>query len=125
MRIGINTLFLVPGDVGGTEVYLRQNLVEMVAVSPENTFVLFTTRDNEGVFRSDLKNISNIEYIQLPFKAGNRPVRIVAEQLLLPRYVRKNVSMSSGLLDIQRRYVVPALKLLLFMTCSTKRIRMI
>ncbi len=90
MRIGINTLFLVPGDVGGTEVYLRQNLVEMVAVSPENTFVLFTTRDNEGVFRSDLKNISNIEYIQLPFKAGNRPVRIVAEQLLLPRYVRKN-----------------------------------
>ncbi len=90
MRIGINTLFLVPGDVGGTEIYLRQNLKEMVAASPDTSFVLFTTRDNEDVFRSDLKKAQNIEYVQLPFKAGNRPVRILAEQLLLPGYVRRS-----------------------------------
>ncbi len=90
MRIGINTLFLVPGDVGGTEIYLRQNLKEMAVVSPETRFVLFTTRDNEDIFRADLKNSKNIEYIQLPFKAGNRPLRILAEQLLLPHYIRKS-----------------------------------
>ena len=90
MRIGINTLFLVPGDVGGTETYLRNNLKEMVALAPDALFVLFTTRDNEDVFRSDLKNCHNIEYIQLPFKARTRPIRILAEQLLLPRYIRKS-----------------------------------
>lgn len=90
MRIGINTLFLVPGDVGGTEIYLRQNLKEMVTASPSIDFVLFTTRDNEDVFRSDLHSSGNVEYVQLPFKAANRPVRILAEQFLLSKYVRKS-----------------------------------
>lgn len=90
MRIGINTLFLVPGDVGGTEIYLRQNLKEMVAAASDTIFVLFTTRDNEGVFRSDLGKFQNIEYVQLPFRAANRPVRILAEQILLLGYIRKN-----------------------------------
>lgn len=90
MRIGINTLFLVPGDVGGTEIYLRQNLKEMVTASPSTNFVLFTTRDNEDVFRSDLHSAGNVEYVQLPFKAANRPIRILAEQFLLPKYVRNS-----------------------------------
>ena len=90
MRIGINTLFLVPGDVGGTEIYLRQNLREMVSASSDTDFVLFTTRDNEDVFRADLQEHQNIEYIQLPFRAGNRPLRILAEQLLLPGYIRRS-----------------------------------
>lgn len=89
MRIGINTLFLVPGDVGGTEVYLRQNLKEMVGRSPNIVFVLFTSRDNEHVFRSDLHNFTNVEYASMPFRAVIRPIRILAEQLLLPMYIKK------------------------------------
>jgi hypothetical protein len=30
-HIGVNTLFHVPGDIGGTEIYLRETLKEMVA----------------------------------------------------------------------------------------------
>ena len=90
MRIGINTLFLVPGDVGGTEIYLRGNLKEMLAAEPDTTFVLFTSRDNNDLFRMDLQSFTNVEYVQLPFKAANRPLRILAEQLLLPRVVRRH-----------------------------------
>ncbi len=84
MRIGINTLFLVPGDVGGTEVYLRQNLLEMSAQFPEHTFVIFTNKENDDSFRSDLNAFGNVEYRLIRVKAVNRPVRIVAEQSLLP-----------------------------------------
>jgi glycosyltransferase involved in cell wall biosynthesis len=90
MRIGINTLFLVPGDVGGTEIYLRENLKEMVSGEPGTEFVLFTTRDNEAVWRSDLQPFAHVDYVQLAIRAANRPLRIVSEQFLLPRYIRKN-----------------------------------
>jgi len=90
MRIGVNTLFLVPSDVGGTEIYLRHNLKEMVIARSSESFVLFTSRDNEHIFRADLENFSNIEYVTLPFKAANRPFRIIIEQILLPKYVRES-----------------------------------
>ncbi|RWX45437.1 Glycosyltransferase involved in cell wall bisynthesis [Candidatus Electrothrix aarhusensis] len=90
MRIGINTLFLVPGDVGGTEIYLRRNLLAMVADNPQDVFVLFTTLDNQGLFRDELKAFVNVEYVVLPFRAAIRPVRIICEQLLLPWYVWKS-----------------------------------
>ena len=90
MRIGVNTLFLVPGDVGGTEIYLRRNLLAMVADNPQDVFVLFTTLDNQGLFRDELKAFVNVEYVVLPFRAAIRPVRIICEQLLLPWYVWKS-----------------------------------
>ncbi len=63
MRIGVNTLFLVPGDVGGTEVYLRENLKEMVLASPGDQFVLFTTADNDQALRADLERFDNVSFI--------------------------------------------------------------
>ncbi len=89
MRVGINTLFLVPGDVGGTEIYLRQNLLEMVDQDPITTFVLFVTRDNEELFVTELGHFANVEYVRLPIRAAIRPVRILAEQFLLPRLVSR------------------------------------
>jgi glycosyltransferase involved in cell wall biosynthesis len=84
MRIGVNTLFMVPRDVGGTEVYLRMNLQEMSKSFPDHTFVLFTTEENDAVFRSDLLEHKNVEFRKIRIRAANRPVRIVAEQTILP-----------------------------------------
>lgn len=89
MRIGVNTLFLVSGDVGGTEVYLRKNLEEMAVQFPEHTFVLFTNSENDEILRSDLKNIGNVEYRLVPVRARIRPLRIAAEQILLPLTAKK------------------------------------
>ncbi len=84
MRIGVNTLFLVPGDVGGTEVYLRENLKEMIPGNPEDTFVLFTSSDNDQSLKQDFARFDNVEFFQLPFRSSVRPLRIIAEQTLLP-----------------------------------------
>ena len=42
MRIGVNTLFLIPGEVGGTETYLREVLLAMAKSSVGIEWVLFT-----------------------------------------------------------------------------------
>lgn len=85
MRIGINTLFLVPGDVGGTEVYLRETLKAMAALrSNGETLVVFTNRENDRLLRADLAAFPQIEFHQIPCRAAARPLRILAEQFLLP-----------------------------------------
>lgn len=89
MRIGINTLFLVPGDVGGTEVYLRENLKEMIPGNPDDTFVLFTSQDNHDSLLQDLGEFGHVEFVQLKFRSSVRPFRIIGEQTLLPLFVRK------------------------------------
>jgi len=92
MRIGINTLFLVPGDVGGTEVYLRNMLTAMAALGTGHVLVLFTNNENDSLLRKDLISYPLIEFYKLPCRASIRPIRILVEQLLLPFVAkRKNV----------------------------------
>lgn len=88
MRIGINTLFLVPGDVGGTEVYLRNTLVGMAAAIGKDILVVFTNRENDAQMRRDLSGYSQVEFRRMPCPAAIRPVRIVLEQFLLPLAVK-------------------------------------
>lgn len=84
MRIGINTLFLVPGDVGGTEVYLRNTLSAMADLATGDYLVLFTNRENDRLLRDDLSNYPRVEFHQLPCRAVLRPLRILVEQFFLP-----------------------------------------
>ena len=90
VRIGVNTLFLIPGEVGGTETYLRQTLLAMAKYFPEVELVLFTNRENDSVLRNDLARFNKTEFVQLNFKAQNRYARIIREQLELPFKVRKS-----------------------------------
>ncbi len=90
MRIGVNTLFMVPGDVGGTEVYLRNTLSAMAAQETENVLVLFTNRENDSLLRNDLTDYPLVEFHQLPCRASIRPIRILVEQLLLPFIAEKH-----------------------------------
>jgi hypothetical protein len=58
MKIGINTLFLIPGEVGGTETYLRQTLLAMVKHFPDFPLVLFTNCENDSVLKKDLSSFN-------------------------------------------------------------------
>lgn len=89
MKIGVNTLFFVPGDVGGTEVYFRQNMKFMVADNPSHSFILFVTADNEQVLQGDLRGMENVSFVRLRFRASFRPLRIMMEQTLLPLLVQR------------------------------------
>ncbi len=99
MHIGINTLFHVPGDVGGTETYLRELLLAIARKYPDLPVTLFTHLDNDSLMKSIFSGFPSFSYNCLPFKASRRPLRIMAEQLWLPVRVRKsavNVLWSPG-----------------------------
>ena len=90
MRIGVNTLFLIPGEVGGTETYLRQTLLAMAKYFPEVELVLFTNKENDTVLRRDLTKFKQTEFVRLNFRASNRYARVIREQLELPFKVKKS-----------------------------------
>jgi len=103
MRYGVNTLFLVPGDVGGCEIYLRENLRAMASrlrrEASGDRLLLFTNRDNDALLRADLAESGRVDFVRLPFRAACRPCRIVAEQTVLPftlRHHRPDVLWSPG-----------------------------
>jgi len=67
MRIGVNTLFLIPGEVGGSETYLRRTLLAIADLFPDVGLTLFTNRENDPVLRTDLSSFPQVEYRLLNF----------------------------------------------------------
>jgi glycosyltransferase involved in cell wall biosynthesis len=81
LRIGVNTLYLIPGGVGGTEIYLRNLLNAAAAVDRVNTWIIFTNRETGA----DLVPAApNFLHAPQPILASIRPARILWEQLVLP-----------------------------------------
>jgi glycosyltransferase involved in cell wall biosynthesis len=84
VRIGVNTLFLIPGEVGGTETYLREVLFAMARSSAAIEWVLFTNRENEGYLKRLFREFPHFAFHPLPLRATNRYARIIREQFDLP-----------------------------------------
>ncbi|PIE59593.1 MAG: hypothetical protein CSA32_03345 [Desulfobulbus propionicus] len=89
MRLGVNTLFMVPGDVGGTETYVRKSLLTAVERFTEVDYVLFTNNENDALFQEMFAGKANVSCDCLNFNAANRPLRIILEQIRLPLAARK------------------------------------
>lgn len=81
MKIGLNALFIRPGWHGGTEVYLRNLLRTLPVVGCEHEFYLFTNQENHATFSFTEPNIRK-ELI--PIRANIKPLRVWAEQVMLP-----------------------------------------
>jgi glycosyltransferase involved in cell wall biosynthesis len=80
-RIGVNALYLIPGGVGGTEIYLRALLRALAAIDPVNRYFVFTNRES-GV---DLvPGAANFTPVPQGVRAASRPARILWEQTALP-----------------------------------------
>lgn len=88
MNIGINTLFHIPGQVGGTETYLLELLKGFEAAQSQHSFTLFTQQDNDELLRQHLQS-QRCEFVRLNFAAENRYVRILREQTELPWHLRR------------------------------------
>jgi len=84
MRIGVNTLFLIPGEVGGTETYLREVLLAMAKYPDGIEWVLFTNRENDAYLRRIFGSFPQFAFHALPLRATNRYARIIREQVDLP-----------------------------------------
>src|SRR3954468_17683218 len=85
LRIGVNALYLIPGGVGGTEIYLRNLLRALAALDRDNTWYIFTNRETGLELAPPA---SNFIQVQQPVAASNRPLRLIWEQAVLPAKVR-------------------------------------
>lgn len=80
MIIGVNALYLIPGGVGGTEIYLRNLLSALAAIDTRNDYRILTNRET-----TDLTPAApNFQTMPQAVSARNRPARILWEQFALP-----------------------------------------
>ena len=86
LRIGVNALYLIPGGVGGTEIYLRNLLDALAGIDPVNQYVVFTNRETgAGLVPSQ----ANFAHAPQEVSASFRPGRILWEQFVLPFAIKK------------------------------------
>jgi len=81
LRIGVNALYLIPGGVGGTEIYLRSLLAALAGIDPVNHYLVFTNRETG---RDLVPKADNFTCLPQPVRAMSRPARILWEQVALP-----------------------------------------
>ena len=86
MRIGINALYLLPNQVGGSEVYLRNLLSALAKIDRKNEYFIFSNIENNNTFNI---NEDNFREILCMVKAVSRTKRILWEQVILPFKVKK------------------------------------
>src|SRR5215471_6450325 len=80
-RIGVNALYLIPGGVGGTEVYLRELLAALAEIDSTNHYFVFT---NLETGRDLVPRRANFFWKPQALRASFRPGRILWEQVVLP-----------------------------------------
>lgn len=81
LRIGVNALYLIPGGVGGTEIYLRNLLLALGEIDGADEYFVFSNRETgAGIGPKG----SNFQVVEQSVRAAFRPARIVWEQIVLP-----------------------------------------
>ncbi|HYK62502.1 MAG TPA: glycosyltransferase family 1 protein [Bryobacteraceae bacterium] len=80
-RIGVNALYLIPGGVGGTEIYLRELLGALAKIDSTNQYFIFTNLETGADL---VPRQANFSWKPQAFRASFRPGRILWEQTVLP-----------------------------------------
>jgi glycosyltransferase involved in cell wall biosynthesis len=87
LRIGINALYLIPGGVGGTEIYLRSLLEALARIDSSNQYLIWT---NKETAQAALPAAPNFRILPQAVSARNRPARILWEQTVLPYSAKRH-----------------------------------
>lgn len=87
LNIGVNLLFLIPSEVGGSETYVRNTLAALIRHHPEHRYHLYLNAENADTFATGADCI-----VPHPtgIRARSRAKRLIAEQLRLPRLLRRD-----------------------------------
>ena len=80
LNIGVNALYLLPGRVGGTEIYLRGLMAGLAEIDPVNRYVIFTNCET-GPGLAPVR--PNFRVAQQAVHAASRPRRMLWEQTVL------------------------------------------
>lgn len=88
MRIGLNLMYLVPGEVGGTETYARELILELARLRPHDEFIVFCGEEAAAVL-PDPRWPKNVRVHGINVRCRNKPRRVATEMLRLPRIARR------------------------------------
>jgi glycosyltransferase involved in cell wall biosynthesis len=94
--VALNALFLNPGRSGGPETYLRGLVPALACEFPDVRFVVVTTGSGASALRADGWT-DFVAIHELPVREEERTRRLVAEQVLLPRFARSGVDLVHSL----------------------------
>jgi glycosyltransferase involved in cell wall biosynthesis len=85
--VGLNLIFLVPGQTGGMEIYARELIRAMIDLAPPDTrFVAFINRESANEPGPWLELAATVV---VPVRASRRTEWVRGEQQLLPRLARR------------------------------------
>jgi glycosyltransferase involved in cell wall biosynthesis len=82
-HVGLNLLYLVPGEVGGSEIMARRMVDALARERPSTRFTAFCGREAGPSLRAEGWP-SNVEVHELPVRARSKPARIAFEVGALP-----------------------------------------
>lgn len=83
MHIGLNLIYLVPGETGGMEVYARELIPALLAEAPAGTrFTAFVNREAAAAGGGPWGEL--LPAVAVPVNARNRVQWVLGEQTLLP-----------------------------------------
>jgi len=82
-HIGLNLLYLVPGEVGGSEIYAYQLVDALGRARPDVRFTVFCGREAGPALRT-VGWPGNVHVHVMPVDARNKPARVATEVFLLP-----------------------------------------
>jgi glycosyltransferase involved in cell wall biosynthesis len=83
MHVGLNLIFLVPGETGGMEVAARELIPALLEAAPQVRFTAFVNREAAAAKDSPWGEL--LPMVTVPVNARNRVQWVAGEQLLLPR----------------------------------------
>lgn len=86
MHVGLNLVYLVPGETGGMEMYAREFVPALLSAAPGLRVTAFVNREAED---AGLDLAPGVHTVVVPVRARNRVEWVLGEQLLLPRLGRR------------------------------------
>jgi glycosyltransferase involved in cell wall biosynthesis len=95
IHIGLNLIFMVPGETGGMEVAVRESVPALVAAAPGVRFTAFINREEAAATAKAAATATaaatagrwgeRVRTVTVPVNARSRIQWVIGEQLLLPR----------------------------------------
>jgi glycosyltransferase involved in cell wall biosynthesis len=89
MRLGINLLYLVPGEVGGSETAARASLAALREVAPDLDAVLYVGPEAAAPLSRE-PWVEGWQIVTCPVPSRSKPKRIAAEMSWLPVRARRD-----------------------------------
>lgn len=84
MNIGLNLLYIIPGQNGGTQTYAESLIKAFAALDTKDEFTIFVSEEGAAL---TLPKQANFRKVVCPVRAMRREARYVYEQLVFPRFL--------------------------------------